>query len=176
MKRKTKKIHIVLISLAVLITGLISAGAYTIYHDFYKNEEHKSLSYDNKYTLVEEITKNGFMKAATSKFHIINNGTKETVYDCNNFYRTIDLWGVMFGEKNYDVWVLSSDVGSRCYRYMNNNWIEYAATGEYTGVEKICTLEYCKGDAIYQNITIEIPAVQIPQKVKDYFIRISNLG
>ncbi len=164
MKRK-----ILLILLVIVLIIAVGVGTYTVYNVFNSDQTIKTQTYDKKYTLVEEIKKNN-VKMPYAKFYITNNN-EEKVFICKDSYRTIDLFGVMLGEGTYDVWVLSSDVGVYCYRYINGEWIKLTSWDEYSGVENIC---YLRKDTD-QREKVAVPAEQIPQKVKDYCKRIMSL-
>jgi hypothetical protein len=127
MKKRTKVLLIVLsavLALAVLaVVGLFrlvwliaSPG-----HQLAREQTIRTASYDGRYTLVEEWRRadNHVMEAHIS----VENAAGEVMYTCPDVYRTWDYHGTRWGPGTLDIYALSGDIGTYCYRYQDGAWL-----------------------------------------------------
>jgi len=93
----------------------------------------RTASFDGKYTLVEEWRRaeNHVMEAHIS----VENAAGEVVYVCPDVYRTWDYHGTRWGAESLDIYALSSDYGTCCYRYREGGWLP-RVSAEYKEQEK----------------------------------------
>lgn len=53
---------------------------------------------------------------------IYNKETDEKVFSFSPA-RASDFWGICWESDSYNIWIQSADIGIKCYRYDNGNWI-----------------------------------------------------
>lgn len=94
---------------------------HTIVEQAQKYPETESSSYDGKYLLKTEVTKE---KAGTyASFSICDPVSREELYQCPKYYRTMDLKKIdWLDDSSYDIEVFSGDTGTDRYLFNNNTW------------------------------------------------------
>jgi hypothetical protein len=80
------------------------------------------VSYDSKYTLqaLKHEDENGFY----ASFFITLHDTDEKVFQSSDIYRTRDLKSIKWDNESHNVIVLSGDVGTIYYYFVDNTWIK----------------------------------------------------
>ena len=80
------------------------------------------ISFDNKYIL--QTLKYEDESGAYANFAIQYFDTEESVFLCPDKYRTMDLKSIAWDEASYTVIVVSADVGTIYYCFVDNLWIK----------------------------------------------------
>jgi len=127
MSKRTKILLIVLG--AVLALALLAVVGYSIMiwligspgDQLAREQTVRTASFDGQYTLVEEWRRaeNHVMEAHIS----VENAAGEVIYTCPDAYRTWDYHGTRWGSESLDIYALSSDIGTCCYRYKDGTWL-----------------------------------------------------
>lgn len=130
-----KRIFILLLipfTLLLILSAIVYPFIFSATQSNNKNEEQeaedwgsftpdKTYSYDRKYYAVHKADKkkiNGFKYIKVSVF---DSETEECIF---SFWpaRAWDFWGICWESDTYNIWIQSSDIGTYCYKYMNDRW------------------------------------------------------
>jgi len=127
MKKRTKTILIVLIAVPVLALLAVMVWFRMLWlvaspgDQLAREQTIRTASFDGQYTLVEEWwrAENNVMEAHIS----VENAAGEVIYICPDAYRTWDYHGTRWGPGILDIYALSGDWGTCCYRYEGGTWL-----------------------------------------------------
>lgn len=132
MKKRIFILLLIPVTLLLILSAIVYPFIFSVIQSNNKNEAQeaedwgsftpdKTYSYDRKYYAVHEADKkkiNGFKYIKVSVF---DSETEECIF---SFWpaRAWDFWGICWESDTYNIWIQSSDIGTYCYKYMNDRW------------------------------------------------------
>lgn len=113
-----RKLLCIIFVLMLIMTGCDNTPIQT--DDWGSFSPDKTQSYDNKYYAVQSIaeTDNGNYIAV----NIYTTRNDEFVFSFTPA-RSMDFWGICWENNTYNIWIQSSDIGTLCYKYVEDEWI-----------------------------------------------------